>query len=158
MTPRPGWALLLLLAPPLAACPDDVGFPDGPGTGSGAEGEPDGSGGGGGAVEDPYWCCDPDEGACVCQGYWRCTDGFTGKTCRQANPSLPDGGGDSPWACEYQDATIVCTGTAGDHPDAGSDGAWVCTEDQAAGTVECSRESTDEDYPDGAEDAPWDFS
>jgi len=156
MTPRRGWRLLVLLGPVLAACPNDVGFPDGPGTGSNETSEPEGSGAG--AVEDPYWCCDPDEGACVCQGYWRCTDGFTGKTCRQANPSLPDGGGDSPWACEYQDAMIVCTGTAGDHPDAGGDGEWVCTEDQAAGTVECSRESTDEDYPDGAEDVPWDCS
>jgi hypothetical protein len=159
MLPRLAW-LALLLAPALAGCPNDVGFPGGTGPdGPGGSGGPDGSGGDGDErvpAEDPYWCCDPDEGACVCQSYWRCTDGFAGKTCRQANPTLPDGGGEGPWSCEYRDDSIVCTGSAEDHPDAGSHGEWVCAEDGAAGTVECSREATDEDYPDAGADVPWD--
>ena len=158
MTRRLGWLAFLLAPAVLAGCPKDVGFPTGPGgdpVGPDGQTETDGANP---ALEDPYWCCDPDEGACVCEGYWRCTEGFTGKTCRQSNPALPDGGGDSAWVCEYGDDVIVCTGAAADHPDAGGDGVWACIEDAGTGEIRCSRETTDEDYPEGASDVQWDCS
>lgn len=141
---RHSLAVLVLVASvaALAGCPMDQGF-----------GVTGGGGGGGGPVEDPYWCCDPDEGACVCEGYWHCTEGFAGKQCEQENPNMPDDGGQGAWDCAYRGELIVCRGNDADHPDAGADGEWNCT--RAEGLVECSRTQDQGDHPDDG-DGPWD--
>lgn len=139
-------ALLWLV---LAGCPSDMGFPGGNGPGGG------GGGGGNDEVEDPYWCCDPDEPQCLCEGYWHCTEGIAGKQCDQANPRLPDDGGQSNWDCAYQGRQIVCTGNAADHPDAGADGGWNCSSQNDS--VTCSRDQDEGDHPDEGS-GPWECS
>ena len=131
-------ALLGLL---LVGCPMEQGFGVAPGGGSGGSPE-----------DDPYWCCDPDEPFCLCEGYWHCTEGVAGKTCRQDNPQMPDDGN---WACEYTATGLTCTGRSSDHPDGGLDEGWRCT-DIGEGMVECSRSSDSGDYPDGEGAGPWD--
>lgn len=129
---------LAFLGLAMAACSDGAAAP--PGAGG----------------EDPYWCCDPDDTSCTCQGYWHCTEEATpgGKRCAQDNPDLPDDAGASSWDCQYEGNDLTCTGDAGDHPDAGGDSGWTC--ETQGEFVTCTRDADDGDFPDGGGD--WDCS
>jgi hypothetical protein len=135
--------LVVASALALAGCPSEGGF--GPFGGGGVEGE------GEDPSYDPYWCCDPDEGACDCPSLWHCTEGYEGKVCDQDFPFMPDDG--TGWQCEYEGDEIVCRGNEADHPDAGQDGGWACT--HAEGMVECRQDQQRDDHPDQG-DGPWD--
>jgi hypothetical protein len=106
----------------------------------------------GGTEEDPYWCCDPDQPRCQCEGFWHCTDAAGGKRCSQDHPTMPDDAG--AWSCEYRGADLVCTGEEARHPDAGSGRGWTCSPD-GEGNVVCTRPAQDGDFPDGAGSEDW---
>lgn len=153
-----GPALALLLGLATAGCPNDIGWTVPPADDDDTTGAGDGDASDDPAIEDPYWCCDPDQPQCVCPGYWRCTEGFEGKVCRQSNPPLPDEGGDGTWVCEYTDDLISCEGRASEHPDAGADGDWECTSDAGNDTITCDRAAGSDDYPDEGGVGDWDCS
>ncbi|MBI2895192.1 MAG: hypothetical protein HYY06_16680 [Deltaproteobacteria bacterium] len=142
-----------------SACGEDDGFDVGECRGSNCGGEGEGECVDG-EVESTlgYYCCDPDlQTACECPDYWVCTEacgggGGGGKTCSQEFPDAP--GGSQGWAeCTEQEGLITCTGDADTYIDDGSDFGWQC--ETSGEFVVCTRETTDEDYPDEGGGEGW---
>ncbi len=98
--------------------------------------------------DDAYWCCDPDNCECTCEGYWLCTDVGDALHCVEQNPDVPHTAMD--WECRYETEQIVCT-TSLEGAGPVVDRSWDCTSN--GDRLECRRPIRAEDFPES--DGPW---